>query len=229
MNRFLPGFQGHDAMREKAERMFRGHIDHAGGPENMPTKHVGRISHFKKGGHVKHHGHSERMEERMERHHAHRQHHSAPRAHGLQKDQTDLHIPKHLKHSAHRNEGGEMKHGGNVHMKHSKELHLRNHPSKKHHYAHGGNVYEHEMVGEHPSHAMHHYNYEDIMRGEHARSVPRRTHHMMAGRDDETQGQNYKRHGGHVKKMAMGGVGKIRHGEATSRGRAIRHKLDLSR
>jgi len=132
-------------------------------------------------------------------------------------------------HAAHRNEGGEMKHGGNVHMKHSKELHLRNHPSKKHHYAHGGNVYEHEMVGEHPSHAMHHYNYEDIMRGEHARSVPRRTHHMMAGRDDETQGQNYKRHGGHVKKMAMGGVGKIRHGEATSRGRAIRHKLDLSR
>jgi len=55
-------------------------------------------------------------------------------------------------------------------------------------YSSGGTVYEREMVGERPSRKRPHINYESDMRGEHG------------------------------VKMAMGGVGKIRHKEAGRKG-----------
>lgn len=194
MSKFSPGFKGRDSMRERAERMLKDLISHVQGQE--------RIGKFKKGGYVK--------------------------VHGLTKEQTNLHLPKRLKNSGngnktqkvcHKSMGGQlvnqlptgiapsaMKKGGNM--------------SKKHRYASGGNVYEREMAGEHPTRKMHHYNYEANMRGEHpTKGVSRGTNY---------NGMNKKR-GGHVNKLAMGGVGKIRHKEATSYGKPIRRKLDLSK
>jgi hypothetical protein len=85
----------------------------------------------------------------------------------------------------------------------------------KHHYARGGTVYEHHMVGEHPSHRRPHINYEAEMRGEHCVSGPknRRVHHR--GVDDESHHQNF----------AMGGVGKIRHMQADKHGKPLHRRM----
>ena len=56
-----------------------------------------------------------------------------------------------------------------------------------------------EMVGEKPSHRQHHFNFEAQMRGEHPEKKAR----------------------GGCMKMAMGGAGKIRHGEMSKSGKAM--------
>jgi hypothetical protein len=65
-----------------------------------------------------------------------------------------------------------------------------------------GNVYEREMVGEHPSHKKHHFNYQAEMKGEH----PSKRKHF-----------------------AIGGSGKIRHQEMTKGGKPIRHRRNVGR
>lgn len=121
--------------------------------------------------------------------------------------------------------------------------HHRHHGHKKHHKAAGGTVYEHQMVGERPSHKAHHFNYESEMMGEYPVSKPRATRQSKAGLHDANHGQLFKK-GGHSHsrhhhhkmaeggmKMAAGGVGKIRHNQATSAGqprgakRVIRNNL----
>jgi hypothetical protein len=291
--RYEAGFQGHDSMREKAEREFRQYADHPTLPEGRVTKHVGRIEHLKRGGeagkHHKHHGEYPGMAA-----------HKKVKVHPLNKDQHDMHIPRHSKRTAHmakggcKAEGGEAmkrgghhkKHHGRHHLNeggmpfgvgapmengrfqerqviptmkrggHHKQHHGRHHEEHEHHsrhkahhyakggYAHGGDVYEHEMVGEHPSHAMHHFDYENIMRGtpkSQQHSPMRRGghahkkhhgHRMAAGGDDSSdvapRAVPGMSHGGR-RKMAMGGVGKYRHEEATENGTPIGRRRNAVR
>jgi hypothetical protein len=70
-------------------------------------------------------------------------------------------------------------------------------------YSRGGTVYESEMVGEHPTTKFHHYDYEDLMRGEEPMHKAKKGKHM---------------------KLAAGGVAKMRHEEATSKGMPIHSK-----
>jgi hypothetical protein len=101
----------------------------------------------------------------------------------------------------------------------------------------GGSVYEREMVGEKRGSKAHHYNYESEMKGERAVSKPSSRHQSKKGLHDEEHGQLFggggcatAKRGGH-KKLAAGGVGKIRHNQATSSGsprgakRVIRNNL----
>jgi hypothetical protein len=102
--------------------------------------------------------------------------------------------------------------------------------------ASGGTVYEHHMVGEMPGKKAHHFSYESEMRGERAVSRPSSRHQSKRGLHDMEHGQLFReggtataKRGGH--KKAAGGVGKIRHEQATSSGqprgarRVIRNNL----
>jgi hypothetical protein len=120
---------------------------------------------------------------------------------------TNLHIPKEMEFGKslastklHIEKGNKMKKGGHCETKVYKH--------GGHHYTSGGTVYEHEMVGEHPSRSFHHYNYEGMMRGEHP--VQKSDNYANGGHD---------RH-----KYAAGGVAKIRHNAATSSGKPIHHQ-----
>lgn len=77
-------------------------------------------------------------------------------------------------------------------------------------YASGGSVYERQMVGENPSRKPHKINYEAEMRGE----------KVVRARKAE---------GGEVKKLAMGGAGKVRKGQATPAGKPIMKRRSLKR
>lgn len=191
---------------------------------------------YKRGGHAHHKHHKAYGGEMHECHggpmmkkggKAHHKHH-----HGLNHDQADLHLPKKKSHTdlsiQNAKEVENMKHGGHSKHHHKKHHHydeggqilsgvtrMRPLPPfvtregtnmkkggkahhHKHHKAEGGGIYEREMVGEHPSHKRPHINYESDMRGE---KIVR-------------------------KAMAMGGVGKIRHKEATKEGAPL-HKRKI--
>lgn len=81
--------------------------------------------------------------------------------------------------------------------------HFKKGGNVKHKKAAGGTVYEREMVGEKPTTKRPNINYEADMRGE--RPVKKAK----------------KALGGAVSKLAIGGVGKIRHKEATKAGKQI--------
>lgn len=117
---------------------------------------------------------------------------------------TNLHIPKKGRDTKPLNskpeKGSEMKKKGMFNEGgHCTKVKVYKHGGHhKMHRAGGGTVYEHEMVGEHPTHSFHHYDYEGMMRGE----KPTR----------------------HREGYAAGGVAKIRHGAATKEGHPINHK-----
>ena len=84
------------------------------------------------------------------------------------------------------------------------------------------------MLGAHPSHKRPHINYEHEMMGE----VPERK--AFSVRNSVAHPHNvflyashgqYKKKGGCVKKMAAGGVAKMRHGVANKSGQPINRKL----
>lgn len=101
-----------------------------------------------------------------------------------------------------------MRHGG--HMKHKHHSHHHGHHDHHMHKASGGStVYERQMVGEHPSHHQHHYNYEAEMSGERCISKPP-THSNIKG--------GHKVDENHHQMFAMGGVGKMRHGQSDKSG-----------
>src|SRR6266850_2930074 len=128
-----------------------------------------------------------------------------------------------------------MKKGGHSHKKHIKHMahggHVHEH--KEGHRVHksgGGTVYEHHMLGDHPSTKRPHINYEKEMKGEHCvKHTSGKSHVSHAHKQpyDASMGE-YKKHGGqvkhHTKKMAAGGVAKIRHGVATPSGMPIMRK-----
>jgi hypothetical protein len=105
---------------------------------------------------------------------------------------------------------------------------MRRGGAMKHRKAEGGTIYEKQMVGERPGSKAHHFNYESEMKGERAVSKPSSRHQSKRGLHDMEHGQLFKR-GGH--KKAAGGVGKIRHEQATRSGmprgsaRVIRNDL----
>jgi hypothetical protein len=114
-----------------------------------------------------------------------------------------------------------FKHGG--HAMHHMHGHHHGHHSSRH-YAHGGDVYEREMHGEH----MNHHpmsNYESQMRGEHC------MHHAGSPREETHMHEHPSisglkhggrtHHHGHRSKFAAGGVAKVRHNQATMSGKQI--------
>ena len=121
-------------------------------------------------------------------------------SHKMNKGQTDLHIPKPQKVKKEKSESlikaTQMKYakGGKVMKK-----------------AGGGTVYESEMVGMKPGRKAA-VNYEKDMRGD---------KHMTKTPVSKGNEKGYKK-GGEAKKMAMGGVGKFRKGQAKMPGRAPR-------
>jgi len=102
-------------------------------------------------------------------------------------------------------------------LKRGGKAHHRGHD--RHHYEEGGSVYEHEMLGEHPSHHRPHINYEREMRGEREISRPRQYRTHNPGAIDESHPHHY----------AMGGVGKIRHKQADKYGRPYHHRTRRDR
>jgi hypothetical protein len=170
-------------------------------------------SHLSRGGHHKRHKH-------RDKHHKHEI---------MGGSLTNLHLPKHSNlniESIH--EAQRMKKGGHhVTHKHHKQVHK----------ASGGNIYEHEMLGMHPSHKRPHINYEKDMKGMHCISHAHRKSgekHGNPGAFDASFGEYlYKggkvSKGGHKKhhKFAAGGAGKIRHGVMSSSGKPITHKRKM--
>jgi hypothetical protein len=149
----------------------------------------------------------------------------------LKKGGTAHHRHHHKHHYA---DGGEMmhilphhEHGEKVYKRggHAHHGHHEHHSHHRKHKAHGGTIYEHQMVGEHPSHKMHHYNYEAEMMGERPIRAPREVHSSRKGLHDMSHGQYLARGGRTHHKMAMGGVGKIRHGVASKRGLPLSRKV----
>jgi hypothetical protein len=145
---------------------------------------------------------------------------------------TNLHIPT-PRLNVESIKGAEMMHkGGHMH----KQTH-----HKKHHHggtikkAAGGTVYEREMRGVHPSTHLTKINYEKDMKGVHPVHIPNMagSSRKNPGALDESFGSVFKKGGkacksGHkVKKMAAGGVGKIRHGAADRFGRPRMGKLKM--
>lgn len=248
MYSFKAGYQGHDSMREKAEKAFR---DEMHGADSH--------KHYKRGGHTKHHSLSReqsdlhiprKFEVREHKRNGKKRHEAIPHYSlggllgkvggflgGLFGDKgreigseigstlggfndemgdTAKHLLPFLR------KGGSLPRNKRHHEEHEHRRHEheeeyeRGHHMKRgkkhnsHHYAHGGNVYEKEMVGEHPSHKAHHYDYESQMRGMHPISRAGHSSHHESGH--------------HTKKMAAGGVGKIRHKEATRAGKPINHR-----
>lgn len=134
------------------------------------------------------------------------------KSHKMEKTQTDMVIPKRSKTPKLNVEKFEevehMKRGGHM----------------KKHCASGGTVYEREMLGESESRKRPRINYEADMKGEHAKHQPLKGGKKPAG-VDASHGE-YMKKGGKVKKMAMGGIGKVRHGAATKRGMPITKKIN---
>ena len=222
MEGMLSGYQGADEMREKAEKMFAPQMKgvRVTEVESMSSPNRTAIRPFNKGGKV----------------------------HGLSREQSDLHLPKAMKASPAMKKGGLHKRsdtqkdyqskngkgkygwggflgsglgalaggalgslGGGVGAmpgalagaglggKIGEYLPFKK-GGKVCKKAAGGSIYTREMVGEKPTTKMPHFNYEAHMDGERKK--------MAVG-------------GGAVKKMALGGVGKIRHEEATASGQQI--------
>lgn len=242
--KFVSGYPREDSMRAKAHKLLAHEFATTpmSKPASMTTPSREKMRLYKKGGHVKH------EHESHEKHHRHEQaEHKRAKLHkreeaGLRKIHREIEAEKHLKHGGHakhRRDGDEqgghltneyfpkqmklnvenfreatgMKHGGHAHKKCAKRTH-------------GGSVYEHEMLGEHPSRKRPHINYESDMRGEvpERSAFSRKTVAHPRNVFDASHGQ-YKKKGGPVKKMAAGGVAKIRHGEATKRGLPISKKI----
>jgi|GEM_PF-3820398 hypothetical protein len=111
------------------------------------------------------------------------------------------------------------------HMKRGGKIHHKSHMKK--HCASGGTIYEREMLGEKTSHKRPHINYESDMKGERAEHMPTKSSRHAAG-VDASHGE-YMKKGGKVKKMAIGGVGKVRHEAATKRGMPISKKVNKGR
>lgn len=212
--RFASGYAGEDSMRAKAHKLLADEFANTPmtKPASMTTPSREKMRLYKKGGHVKHHEleHHEKKEKKPVRHH--KEHHREGGEAGGHL--TNLHLPKHMKLNVENfREATGMRKGGHAHKKH----HVKR--------AHGGSVYEHDMLGEHPSRKTPHINYEHEMMGEHAEKKASSRNFKAPAREvfDASHGQ-YKKKGGCVKKMAAGGVAKIRHGEATKRGQPIRRK-----
>lgn len=246
IEKYEAGYPGEDSMRSKAERMFReemkgAHMDKQA-PRSMSAPEHENMRYFKKGGRVS-------MEKRSKMHHHKMEKTQHDLVLPKRIKTPKLNIEK-MSEVEHMKRGGkteyesdksqsrkELEHArkmvetvnkargaapGEQMMKRWEEEPRMKKGGKANKYAAGGGVYEREMLGEHPSHKRPHINYESEMKGERAISKPRATHPISkAGKDDETHGEYLKR-GGKVKKMAMGGVGKMRHGEATKSGMPMR-------
>jgi hypothetical protein len=161
----MAGYMGKDSMRDHAERMFR---DEDSSPrESNFTKvsrsamGVGEQRPYARGGKVAH-----KEIDHHERRVVHTDHHHGKKVHPLTKTQTDLHLPKHLSYA-----GGKLKSGGGrkcLNVETMKEMKGMSHggseraPIRK---ASGGTIYEHDMMGMHPSHTPRHINYVAQERG----------------------------------------------------------------
>jgi hypothetical protein len=155
MHRFAPGYQGHDAMREKAEKMFRIASGEKSASSSRGRETIHRMPKeqsdlvlpnlvkktsqqtiripFKKGGHAM----RKQIGEDIKRH-QHKVLHK--------KETKELDKVKKLMKREPKNMGGACyKKGG---------------------HAMGGSVYERQMVGEHPSRKPPHINYESELNGE---------------------------------------------------------------
>jgi hypothetical protein len=115
-------------------------------------------------------------------------------------------------------DGGKMADGGSM-----SAMRKGGHAHKKHHkdcYAGGGAVtnhyarYEADMMGEHRGAPNHYRDYEADMMGEHGGHMA--SDHPHIGR---SKGTPYAAGG-----YAMGGIGKVRHKQATKSGQQIGHK-----
>lgn len=173
---------------------------------------------------------------------------------------TNMHFPRHMgyehtqKHLDHE-KGHNMKRGGHMHKHkrhdfgtknqdrpfhnggHEMDVYKFRHGGhEKHHYSHGGNVYEREMQGEHESHRSPHNNYESMMRGEHCshhagsmyEDRPEHRHEVLAGLKHGGHAHHMNRHhmGHHSPRgkhhhYAAGGVAKVRHSQSTMSGHQI--------
>lgn len=198
--KYQAGYPGEDSMRSKAERLMR-HEMQSMPSERESASSVGREKFrlYKKGGPVK-------------------------KVHKLNHDQKDLHIPRKSKtpklniESFSEAEG--MKKGG--HKKVSKKhLSEGGEAAMKQggRYSKGGTVYEREMVGEKPTSKMPHYNYESQMKGTKCIAP---SDSMSKGERVLGRGGNPMKKGGkvhHKRHYAIGGSGKVRHGEATAAGK----------
>lgn len=210
--KFVSGYPGEDSMRAKAHKLL-GHefaTTPMTKPASMTTPSREKMRLYKKGGHVEH---EYPKAHKKLAHGGHAKHHK-----GDGDEQgghlTNEYFPKQMKLNVENfREATGMKHGGHAHKKCAKR-------------SHGGSVYEHEMLGEHPSRKRPHINYESDMKGEapEKSAFSRKSVAHPKNVVDASHGQ-YKKKGGSVKKMAAGGVAKIRHGEATKRGLPISKKI----
>lgn len=210
--KFVSGYPGEDSMREKAKKLLAHEFATTpmSKPASMTTPSREKMRLYKKGGHVEH---EHRKAHKRLAHGGHAKHHrhSDDEQGG---HLTNLHLPKQMKLNVENfREATGLKHGGRAHKKCVKR-------------SHGGSVYEHEMLGEHPSRKRPHINYEGDMRGEvpEKSAFSRKSVAHPKNVFDASHGQ-YKKRGGRVHKMAAGGVAKIRHGAASKRGLPIGKKI----
>ena len=210
--KFVSGYPGEDSMRDKAKKLLGHEFANTPmtKPASMTTPSREKMRLFKKGGHVEH---EHPKAHKKLAHGGHAKHHK-----GSGDEQgghlTDEHFPKKMKLNVENfREASAMKRGGHADKKCVKR-------------SHGGSVYENEMLGEHPSRKRPHINYESDMKGEVPERVASSRKSVAKPRDvfDASHGQ-YKKKGGPVKKMAAGGVAKMRHGAATKRGLPISKKI----
>jgi hypothetical protein len=200
--------------------------------------HGGKARHHKKHHHDEHHMHHEHHKHHMHEgglSHHHKHHPKDIMGGSL----TNMHFPKYEKLNVESiSEAEHMRKGGHMHKhKHHEHKHHEHHHHKDGHHHHkrvrkaaGGTVYEHEMLGEHPSTKRPHINYEKDMRGVHPihKSHPKTgVRHGNPGAVDESFGQYLKKGGKACKKMAAGGAAKIRHGVMTPAGRPIMKKRKM--
>jgi hypothetical protein len=203
--RFASGYAGEDSMRAKAHKLLADEFANTPmtKPASMTTPSREKMRLYKKGGPVKgtekHMSHGGRADDDNE-------------AGG---HLTNLHLPKHMRLNVENfREADGMRKGGRAEKKHVKR-------------ARGGSVYEHDMLGEHPSRKTPHINYESEMMGEtperkaQGGKLIRRPSNAM----DASHGQ-YKKKGGSVK-MAAGGVAKERRGVADKNGKPINRKTPM--
>lgn len=255
-----PGYPGRDAMRERAEALFRseGRTNMRSTP-NLSARDRIPPRTFAKGGHAMHRAEGGKT------------------IHRLTKEQSDMHMPRRISASKYAEGGsaqalrlGGMAHGGKArhHSHRSKhrydeggiaEMAPAGYGSAdssvatmrlggmacggktKHHKKHraeggelrrakGGSIYEREMLGEHPSRRAPHINYESNMRGEHMKHHRRYAEGGEARREELKCGGRPRRRaeGGKMAEggsYAMGGVGKIRHEQATRKGLPINRRF----
>jgi len=237
---FVSGYKGPDSMRDNAERMFASQLRDKGGkfPPSASAPGLEKMRLYKKGGNVKHHPLTKEQTDlhlprRVKTPHLNQE--SFQSAENMKRGGSG-----HLRHrtrsrkafggSTYANGGAAMATGGSSSM--IKAAHGGSMGADKLRKggrckatggalskANGGTVYERMMVGERPGKRPS-INYESTMRGE-------RPVRKAAG--GSATSSRMAIGGAAVSKMAAGGVGKIRHKQATKDGLPINRKVSTRR